>query len=407
MKIVLINKFLYPKGGDAISTLNTGKLLTSKGHKVFFWGMHHLSNPPYPLQEYFVNYVDLNNLKGIRRKFQVAVNMFYSFEAKEKIQKFIEIEKPNIIHLHNFAHQISPSILDVFKKYKIPTIMTMHDYKLVCPVYTLYSNNKPCERCKDGRFYQCTINKCTKNSLAKSFLNTLEMYFHHKFLHIYDLVGIYISPSRFLKNKVEEMGLKGEVVYLPNFINLDEYTPQYNSEEKSIIYFGRLSQEKGLLTLVEAMKGLDIKLKIIGDGPLKETLEYKVKEEKIENIEFLGYLGGEQLKKNVRKAMFVVLPSEWYENNPLSIIEGFALGKPAIGARIGGIPELVKDNETGLTFEAGNAEDLRQKIEDLISDPNKVEQMGKIARKLVEQEFNREKHYESLIAIYQQAIRDG
>ncbi len=406
MKIFLINKFIFPKGGDAICTLSTGKLLSNRGHKVTFWGMNHSSNPEYPYQQYFVNYNDFNNPRGIRKKFQMASNMLYSFEAKRKIEQLIKIDRPDIIHLHNFAHQISPSILDVFKKHKIPTVMTMHDYKLVCPVYTLYSDNKPCERCKGGKYYQCSINRCTKNSRIKSLLNTIEMYLHHKLLHIYDSIDVYISPSRFLKSKVEEMGFKRKVVYIPNFINLDAYIPQYSSEEKSIVYFGRLSQEKGLFTLIEAMKGVDVKLRIIGDGPLKEALEGKVRDEKIKNVEFLGYLAGDELKNNVKKAMFVILPSEWYENNPLSIIEGFALGKPAIGARIGGIPELVKDNETGLTFEAGNINDLRQKIENLMKDPDRVGQMGKNARKFVEQELNEEKHYQSLIEIYQHVIRD-
>lgn len=317
----------------------------------------------------------------------------------------MKIERPDIVHLNNFAHQISPSILHVFKKYKIPVVMTMRDYKLICPTYTMVLNDKPCERCRNGRYYQCSINKCTKNSLLKSLLNTMEMYLHHNIMHIYDLIDVYISPSKFLKSKCEEMGFKGKIVYLPNFVRVEDFNPQYNWLESSIVYFGRLSEEKGLFTLIEAVKDIQgITLKIIGEGPLRERLELEVRNSGIRNIEFLGYKGGKELKEEIRKAMFVVYPSEWYENNPRSIIEGFALGKPALGARIGGIPELVKDNETGVTFESGNGEDLKAKIEYLRKNPNKIVEMGKTARVFVEQELNDEKHYEKLMEIYQKTL---
>jgi len=228
-----------------------------------------------------------------------------------------------------------------------------------------------------------------------------EMYLHHKIFHIYELIDVFISPSMFLKNKVEEMGFKGKIIYLPNFVNLEDYKPQYDWQENSIVYFGRLSKEKGLFTLIEAMKGLNTKLKIIGEGPIKESLESRVRSLELKNIEFLGYKAGEELKDEIRKSMFVILPSEWYENNPRCIIEGFALGKPAIGARIGGIPELVKDNETGLTFEPWNADDLKRKISQLLENPLEISRMGKNARKMVNEELNPDIHYGKLMEIYE------
>ncbi|MFH0926568.1 MAG: glycosyltransferase family 4 protein [bacterium] len=404
MKILLINKFLYPKGGDAVTTLNTGELLTKQGHEVTFWGMQHPLNPSYPYKDLFVSHVDFHNKNGIYQQLKTSFNILYSFEAKNKIEKLIKIKKPDIIHLHNFAHQISPSILNVFKKYSIPSVMTMHDYKLVCPSYTMLLNGIPCEKCKKGNFYFCLVNKCTKNSCLKSLISTIELYLHHKILNIYGLVNTYISPSKFLKSKCEEMGLKQKIEYLPNFVNAEEYKPSYNWSEGSILFFGRLSEEKGLFTLVEAIKGLDIKLKIIGEGLIKETLEKRVKNKGIDNVQFLGYKTGEELKNEIRNSMFVVLPSEWYENNPRSVIEAFALGKPTIGAKIGGIPELVRDNQTGLTFEPGDSNDLRSKIECLFNSPEKIVAMGKNARAFVEKELTAEKHYTKLIEIYKQAM---
>ena len=403
MKVLLVNKFLYPKGGDAISTLTTGSLLSSKGHKVSFWGMDHPSNPEYPLKRCFVKHVDFNNPYKKQNQLKAALNILYSFEAKRKMEEVIKIEKPDIVHLNNFAHQISPSILHVFRKHHIPVVMTMRDYKLVCPVHSMLREGKPCEKCKGGRYHHCFLNNCTKNSRVKSLINILEMYLHHKILHIYDLVDVYISPSRFLKSKVEEMGLKGKVVHLFNFVSLDDCRPQYEFIEKSIVYAGRLSHEKGLFTLIEAMKGLDVKLKIIGDGPLMQGLGDRVAGLGLKNVEFLGYKTGEEFKNEIKKSMFVVLPSECYENNPRSVIESFALGKPVVGAQIGGIPELVKDGKTGLTFEAGNVGDLRSKIETLLLNTENIVSMGRNARAFVEKEFNSETHYVRLLDIYQQA----
>jgi glycosyltransferase involved in cell wall biosynthesis len=293
----------------------------------------------------------------------------------------------------------------VLKKFHIPVVMTLRDYKLVCASYNMLVQGKACEACKDGKYYHCFLKGCVKGSKAKSLLNTIEMYLHHKILSIYDIVDIFISPSRFLKTKMGEMGAKGKFVYLPNFVRVDEFQPQYTWNENSIVYFGRLSEEKGLLTLVKAMKDIpEISLKIIGEGPLREHLESGIVKNGIGNIRFLGYKSGEELNAEIRNSMFVVLPSEWYENNPRAIIEGFALGKPAVGSRIGGIPELVRDDETGFTFQAGDPEDLKKKILLLAKNPEKILLMGKRARSFVEQELNPEKHYEKLMEIYKQAM---
>jgi glycosyltransferase involved in cell wall biosynthesis len=404
VKILLVNKFLYPKGGDAISTLNTGRLLEHKRHQVVFWGMNHSSNPSYAYEDYFVNYADFDKPNGVRDKTRLALNLLYSLEAKRKIDFIIKIEKPDIVHLHNFAHQISPSILDTVKKYKLPIVMTLHDYKMVCPSYSMLSNGKVCDVCREGKYYNCFLRRCVKKSRIKSLLNTLEMYLHHNILHIYDAVDIFISPSVFLRDRLKSMGFKGRVVYLPNFIYLDKLAPQYNCSEPSVVYFGRLSREKGLVTLINAIKHTSgITLNIIGDGPIKDELVRKANGEGIRNIKFMGYRTGNQLTSEIRKSMAIVLPSECYENNPLSVIEGFALGKAAVAACIGGIPELVKNGVTGLTFEAGNADELKSKLNYVRINPDKMAEMGKNARRLVESELSAEIHYGRLMDIYEMA----
>lgn len=404
MKILLVNKFLYPKGGDAVATLSTGKLLSERGHEVFYWGMDHPENPPYPHKELFVSCVDYNKPSGLFNQLKDGLNILYSFEAKAKMGTLLKRIRPDIIHLNIFAHQISPSILDVIKKHGIPVVMTMHEYKLVCPSYTMLLNGRLCERCKGGRYYNCFMGRCTKNSAVKSLVNTIEMYLHHNLLHIYDKIDVFISPSRFLMDKVQEMGFKGEIVHLPNFVDLAEFNPSYEWGNESILYAGRLSHEKGIKTLMDAVKGLNIKLKVLGDGPLKNELINKAKSQGINNVEFLGFKKYDELKKEVRSAMFAVQPSYWYENNPMSVLEAFAMGKPVIGSRIGGIPELVRDNETGFTFEPWNSKDLGKKIEYLASNKDMIISMGKNARALVENEYDSKRHYEGLISIYKRAM---
>lgn len=404
MKVMLVNKFLYPKGGDAISTLSTGRLLSAHGHDVFYWGMEHPLNDEYRYKELFVRNVDFDNPKNLKERIRVMLNIFYSIEAKNKFTRMIESNKPDIVHLNNFAHQISPSILDVTKKYKIPVVMTMRDYKLVCPTYNMLLNGKPCEACKNSKYYMCLVNRCTKRSYAKSLINTFEMYFHHCMLDIYSSIDLIIATSEFLKRKHVEMGLRNRVVCLPNFVDIKEYSPDYKWQENSIVYFGRLSSEKGIITLIDAVSSLDVKLKIIGEGPMSGILKDKINSLGLTNIYFMGFKKGEDLKNEIRKSKFVVVPSEWYEAFGRANIESFALGKPVVGARIGAIPELVKDDLTGLTFEPGNAVDLRSKITFLLNHPEKIGSMGMNARKFVEQELNEEKHYKGLIDVYRQAI---
>jgi glycosyltransferase involved in cell wall biosynthesis len=233
------------------------------------------------------------------------------------------------------------------------------------------------------------------------------MYMHHRVLQIYDKMDLYISPSRFLKNKVEEMGLKGEVVYLSNCVELAGFNPAFEPRENSIVYVGRLSHEKGVETLIDAVKEVpEMLLKIIGSGPSKEDLEEKVLSEHIGNVEFLGYRTGQDLHDEIRNSMFLVIPSEWYENNPRTVIEAFALGKPVVGARIGGIPELVQNWKTGLTYTSGDTADLRKKIAVMLENKDKIPEMGRNARAFVERELNADIHYERLMEIYQGIIHN-
>lgn len=403
MKILLANKYFHIKGGAENSFFQTAALLREKEHEISFFSMKHPRNFSSEYDKYFISNVDYED-HSARNIIKASGRILYSFEAKKKISQLVEDEKPDLVHLNNIYHQISPSILHSIKKQKIPIVMSLRDYKLVCTSYSMFANDEICEECANKKYYSCFLKKCVKDSRSKSLLNAFEMYLHHKMLHIYDLVDAFISPSNFLIKKVNEMGFKRRIEYLPNFVDLKDFTPCYEHSERSVCYVGRLSKEKGIETLMNAVKGVDIHLKIIGDGPLMETLMNKKNTEKFHNITFLGFKSGDEIKNETRNTMAVVVPSEWYENNPRSAIEAFASGKPVIGSRIGGISELVRDNETGLTFESGDVGDLREKIQYMLDNPSEVRRMGQNARVFVEQELNTEKHYRRLMEIYNSVL---
>jgi glycosyltransferase involved in cell wall biosynthesis len=418
LTILHINKFHYLKGGSEVVYFQTARLLEKHGHKSLFFSMHHPNNLPCETSNFFVPFIDFNNLKGLKENFMGAWRILYYLKSRRLLSRLLDTYHIDLAHLHNVHHQISPSILHEFKKRKIPIVMTLHDYKMVCTSYNLLVEERPCEVCVRGNYYKAIIHRCVKESFYKSILAAIEMYLHHKIMDIYDNVDIFIAPSIFLKNKLIEMGFEKEIVYVPNFIDLtgfDELNKSMEYEkgknETSVVYFGRLTQGKGLVTLLEAAniwqqknKDKELIVKIIGDGPLKNELEEIVKTTSINNIRFLGFMKREKLFREIKNSIAVIIPSEWYENNPMSVIESFALCKPVIGSRIAGIPELVKDNYTGLTFEPGNAFDLYTKILFLMENPDKAREMGKKANQFVRDELSAENYYKKLMEIYKLAI---
>lgn len=403
MRVLLVNKYFYLKGGSETSFFNTAQVLEKNGHSVSFFSMDHPENFQSPYTKYYVSNVDYEGASSLSKTFKASLQLLYSREARTKLERLLDEEKPDVVHLHNIHHQISPSILHTLKKYDLPVIMTLHDYKMVCPVYTLMSKGQICERCKNKNFYHCTLLRCSKNSLVKSLLNTLEMYLHHSLLHVYDIVDTFLSPSLFLKTKLEDMGFKRSIFHLPNFIDSNQFTPSYSWEDPSLVYLGRLSKEKGIFTLLQAVEGLPIKCRIYGEGPEKDNISRWIADKSLTNVQLCGHIPQDKLKTKVRKAMFVVLPSEWYENSPFSVLESFALGKPVIGSRIGGIPELVEDKKNGLTFEPGDARDLRKNILYLLDNSERIRGLGEYARHHVEQKFCPGKYYKALIKIYAEA----
>jgi len=408
MKILMANNFFYNRDGECAYFFSLKKLLEERGHKVIPFSMHHPENFHSEYSQYFVRYINYaEEVKNqtIGSSLKVIMRSIYSLEAKRNIELLLQKEKPDIAHIQGIYHHITPSIFYPLKKGNIPIIWTLHNYGLICPNAIFFNQSGICEQCKRSNYYWAPILRCKKKSLGASLVAAIETSIH-RMMGILNQVDTFIAPSNFLKNKLTEYGLdKHNIVCLNNFMS-EVNAENNNSVGKYYLYVGRLTEEKGIKTLIDAAIKADTgQLLLVGDGPLKESLVNYVKEKNAGRIiEFLGHKSRTEVIDLIKKCNFVVVPSEWYENFPYSILEAFACGKPVIGSRIGGITELVKDNETGLTFTPGISDELRMKIVQLINEPTKILKMGRNAMIFVRDKLNSETHYEKLMMIYEEAI---
>jgi len=382
------------------------RILKEAGHEVAVYSRANNQNEESAYARYFPPEIETEGLGLSIEALKTAKELVSSSDAKKGLMKVIDGFKPDIAHAHNIYGRLSLSVLDALKEKRIPTVLTLHDYKILCPSYLMLNHGKICERCKGGRFINAVLTRCHKNSLPASAIYAFESWINHRFGK-YASTKLLISPSKFLRDKVIEFGWDaGKVEYIPNFID----TSKIIKEEKPgryLLYLGRLSHEKGVQTLLESLYRTGSNrppLKIVGDGPEKETLQAKARDMGMD-IDFTGYLSGKSLDDAITGARAVVMPSEWYENAPLSLIESFAYGKPVIGARIGGIPDMIDDGMNGILFESGNANDLKEKIEHFVSlSDDAVATMGQSARKKAESVYNPQTHYEKLISAYRRAM---
>ena len=365
MKILLIDVYNYNKGGAETVCFNTGKMLEEQGHKVVYFTLKWKDNNPSPYSKYFPESKETR--KGPFKQVKNMVNYFYHFEAARKIEQLIKDEKPDIAHIHLLWGQITPSIFPVLKKYGIPIIFTVHDYRIVCPAYTFRDGSgRICEDCKGKYFYRCFTHTCCKGSKMLSAVMMAEQYFRNRFFNPAKYIDGFVYVSNFARDIQEKY--MPEVRMIPN-ITLYNFSlsiasiPKVMPKDKYLLFFGRLSYEKGVRTLLEAIRNLsDCKMKIVGTGPKEEELRQYVANSKMNNVEFLGYKRGKELSDLVANAYYVVVPSEWYENNPMTIIESYSVGTPVIGANIGGIPEIIVNGRTGFLFESGDVENLESTI---------------------------------------------
>ncbi|GBE16939.1 glycogen synthase [bacterium BMS3Abin15] len=394
MKILEINKFHFAKGGADKHFLDVISLLENQGHEVAVFSMRHSKNSGVKQDNYFVSTVGYTQEYSLWEKLKGAFRMFHSFEAKKKINELLDDFQPDIAHIHNIYHQLSPAILFEIKKRNIPIVMTVHDYKLINPNYNLYSNGKSYDRCRDKKYYQCFLDRCVKNSYLKSFLAMLEMYWHESLGTYGKNIDIYIAPSEFAKRTLVEWGMDHEkIIVLPHFINKELAITAQADGEKYALYYGRISKEKGVADLMSIFENLNSKTKLYMAGEIENN--FKIRES--ENIKYLGYLDKNELMPYIKKTDFVVSASKLPETFGLVALESISQGKPFIGLRNGAYPEIIKNGING--FLVGSKNELRNVISKMIK--NELVFNSQKIQKLAYEKYNKADYYSKLISIFQ------
>ena len=407
MKILLINNFHYRKGGSEAVYFNMARMLMQQGHEVVFFSCTSPQNEQCDSNRYFV--APNSSLPMAHG----AMRYIYNREAQRSLEQLIQEEQPDIAHIHLFWGGLSTSILDTLRKHRIPVVHTAHDYRMVCPAYTFRrADGTICEECKGGKYYRCLKHRCSRNSLVHSLLMSVEMYLRNHWHKALKKIDGIVFVSRFAHDKhIEFTPQLAQTKSIVSYNTIPEIEECFVSRGRGeyYLFFGRLSYEKGIKTLIEAFTALNgPKLKIVGTGPEEETLKAYVAEHHAEQkIEFVGYRKGDELKELIRDASFVVVPSEWYENNPMTIIEAYSAGIPVIGAHIGGIPEIIDEGHTGYLFQSGDIQGLTETIRkaESLSDEEYIKMSG-AARKFAAENFSEERSYTKIMDLYNSILKD-
>ena len=390
MRILLANKFYYARGGDCICTINLEELLKKNGHEVAIFAMDFPENLQTSWSKYFPGEIRFKPGIGIIEAF---ARPFGIGEVKRKFNALLDDFHPDVVHVHNIHSQLSPIIVELAHQRGIKVVWTLHDYKLLCPRYDCLRNGtEVCEECfADKR--RVVEHKCMKNSCLASMLAYWEaMKWNRQRLEA--STDVFLSPSSFMAEKMKQGGFdKSKIHILCNFIDVKKTIRQEYNKQDYYCFIGRLTHEKGVATLVKAALQIPYKLRIIGGGPLMDELKTLAAGT---DIEFLGYKQWPEIKELVGCARFSVIPSEWYENNPLSVIEAQCLGTPVLGARIGGIPELIEEGKSGMLFESKNTVDLKTKIEAMFSHTFNYEALAKSSQ----ERYSEDAYYQRLMNVY-------
>lgn len=398
MRILLVNKFLYPKGGSETYVFRLGDTLTQYGHEVEYFGLENEKNIVGNSAGAYVSDMDFSD--GIKKNLKAPLRIIYSTETRKKLRRVLDSFKPDVVHLNNIQFHLTPSAILEIKKYsqeinqKVKIIYTAHDYQLICPSHGLFDSDiNICEKCLGGNYLNCVKTKCMKNSTAKSILAAADAYFW-KLSKAYSYIDKIICPSQFLKTKLDtQERFADKTVVLHNFIG-HQLAPEVK-KERYVLEFGHLSKDKGTNTLLEVARRMPgIRFVFAGYGEAEKDI-YKVS-----NAEYVGFKTGEELKLLIAKAAVSVCPSEIYENCPYTVIESQMYRTPVIGSQMGGIPELIEEGVTGLIFEAGNPDDLESKLRYIFETDGVLEQLTENCKTATFE--STESYYKKLIEVYEE-----
>jgi glycosyltransferase involved in cell wall biosynthesis len=399
-RLLAINNYFYRRGGAEAVFFDHMAMFQAIGWDVVPFAMQHEENEPSPYAGHFVSEIEYGRKTGPLRKAAQAASILYSFEAQRNLRRLIENARPSIAHAHNVYHHLSPSIFPTLKAAGIPVVMTVHDLKLACPAYKMLRDGKVCEECKGGRIYNVLRHRCIKDSYALSGLVLAETALHRSLGLYRNRIDRLVVPSSFYLEKLVEWGWPRDMmVHIPNFVNVDHYRDDWQ-EDGYFVFAGRLAPEKGLATLIRAAALAGQRLVIAGTGPEEAALRALAVETGADAT-FAGYLSGAALHETIGRARALVLPSEWYENAPISVLEAYALGRPVIGARIGGIPEMIREGETGLLSLPGDAESLAGALAGMAGrSVAERRAMGRAGREWIAREFSAAAYRDRTLDLY-------
>lgn len=399
-RLLNINNYFYRRGGAETVFFDHTALFEAIGWDVVPFAMQHEHNIPSPWQDYFVSEIEYGREISLKDKVVQSTKVIYSFEAQKKLKRLIEEARPDVAHAHNIYHHISPAIFPVLKDAGIPVVMTAHDLKLACPAYKMLRDGRICEACKGGRIHNVVVNRCVKGSLPVSAVVYAETMLHRTLGLYRDKLDRIVVPSRFYRQKLIEWGWPAEkLVHVPNFVDVGRFSTDW-VEGDYFVFAGRLAPEKGIATLIRAAAAARQRLVVAGTGPDEAELK-QLAQASGADITFVGHLSGESLHRLIGQSLGLVLPSEWYENAPISILEAYALGRPVIGAAIGGIPEMIREGETGLAAVSGSVEDLSRALTSLASrTAAERSAMGLAGREWIAAEFSPASYRQRMLDLY-------
>lgn len=396
MKVLMVNKFLYPKGGSETYVFKLGETLARHGHSVEYFGLQNEKNIVGNSAEAYVSDMDFS--AGIKKNLKAPFRIIYSKEARKKISEVLKSFQPDVVHLNNIQFHLTPSIILEVEKYRKKTgrntkiIYTAHDFQLICPSHGLFDSQiNVCEKCISGNYTHCLKTKCMKNSRMKSLLAMTDAYFW-KCSKAYSYINAIICPSHFLKLKLDtQKRFADKTVTIHNFIEPQEIT--FSKKEGYVLEFGHLSRDKGTNTLLAVAERMpEVRFLFAGYGAAEKDIAA------VPNAEYVGFKTGDELKALIRKASVSICPSECYENCPFSVIESQIYGTPVIGSNFGGIPELIREGKTGLLFKAGDADDLEEKLRFLFETPGVLDEYTKNCKSVSFE--TPETYYKKLMQIY-------
>jgi glycosyltransferase involved in cell wall biosynthesis len=395
VKVLVANKYFFPNGGSETVMFDERTFLLGSGMEVIDFSMEHPLNLPSPYRRHFVRRREYRT-GGAFTKMRRAVSLVHSREAVRKLRVLIDETRPDLLHCHNVYHQMTPSIIGAAKARGIPVVLTLHDSKPICPVHTRVRAGELCSLCAAGDFSHVVKNRCADSSILSSATLYAEAVVQ-KWLGNYEKVDRFLAPSRFMRQAVLNRFSPEKVALLHNGVDTGKIQPG-ERDDGYVLYCGRLAPGKGVETLLQAHHALGCPWPVViaGAGPLEDGLRGRFSQ----NVRFVGHLSGPTLCTTMQNASVVIVPSEWTENCPLSVLEAMAYGKVTIGSKVGGLPELITDGVTGLLFDPNDTDALGRHMQALMADPDRRRSMGRAARRRAEKEFSLERHNAALLKIY-------